>query len=230
MTNNKKTLTAAFTALLLVGCGNEDSDTVSQDDGDVGVESQILKAVAGGGTEECSVQASWTGDIEGSVDWAPEKSPISGGFTIDGKSFEIETRRFDLTATFETPFEQGKTGTFEGKVTYFYVTDAPYIGPVEMGKVNISFDNQHARGNHVTLVITEWQPTSISGTVSAGPFTGVAGGPLAPKDGDGPTSPLKPITVSGSAQFHAAGEITSRMTGQTRCHNPYKYSHLLNSN
>jgi len=114
-------------------------------------------------------------------------------------------------------------------VTYFYITDAPYDGPVEMGKVNISFDNQNARGNHVTLVITEWQPTSISGTVSAGPFTGVAGGPQAPRDGDGPVSPLKPITVSASAQFHAAGEITNRMTGDTRCHNPYKYSHLLNS-
>ncbi len=45
-----------------------------------------------------------------------------------------------------------------------------------MGKINISFNNQHARGNRVTLVITEWQPTSISGTVSVGPFTGVAGG------------------------------------------------------
>ena len=115
-------------------------------------------------------------------------------------------------------------------MTYFYVTDAPYEGPVEMGKVNISFNNRNARGNRVTLVNTEWQPTSISGTVSAGPFTGVAGGSLAPKEGDGPASPLKPITVSASAQFHAAGKITSRMTGQTRCHNPFKYSHLLNIN
>ncbi len=226
---NKIAFLIAVATLMLYGCGNEGSDTESQNDNSKEIESQIVEAVAGAGTEECSVQASWTGDIEGSVDWAPEKSPISGGFKIGYKSFEIETRRFDLTATFETPFEQGKTGTFEGKATYFYITDAPYEGPVEMGKVNISFDNEHARGNHVTLVITEWQPTSISGTVSAGPFTGVAGGPLAPKDGDGPTSPLKPITVSGSAQFHAAGEITNRMTGDTRCHNPYKYSHLLNS-
>ncbi len=104
---------------MLYGCGNEGSDTVSQNDNSKEIESQIIEAVAGAGTEECSVQASWTSDIEGSVDWTPEKSLISGGFTIDGKSFEIETRRFNLTATFETPFERGKTGTFEGKVTDF---------------------------------------------------------------------------------------------------------------
>ena len=220
----KKSLTAAFAALLLVGCGNEDSDTVSQNDRDLGVESQILKAVAGEQTDECSVHATWTGDIEGSVDWVPEKSPIVTGFSIDYKSFKIETRRFDLTANFETPFEKGKTGTFSGKATYFYVTDAPYVGPQEMGKLNIYFPmdgDRVARGVQVTLEITQWQDAKISGSVSAGPFTGVANGPQAPRDGDGPNSPLKPITVSGSAQFQASGKITNALFGRTECHNPY---------
>lgn len=225
MTNNKKTLTAAFAALLLVGCGNEDSETVSQNDRDLGVESQILKAVAGEQTDECSVHATWTGDIEGSIDWVPEKLPSVTGFSISYKSFMIETNRFDLYAKFETPFEVGKTGTFEGKATSFYVTDAPYEGlPAIDVKVDIYFPidgNLVAMGVPVTLEITQWQATRIIGSVSAGPFTGYAGGPQAPRDGDGPNSTLKRITVYGSAQFQASGKITSPLYGRTDCHKPY---------
>jgi len=105
------------------------------------------------------------------------------------------------------------------------VTDAPYEGPQGRdGKINIYFPMDGDRvsmGVPVTLEITQWQATRISGSVSAGPFTGVAGGPQAPRDGDGPNSPLKPITVNGAAQFQASGEITSPMTGDTWCHNPY---------
>ena len=220
----KISLITAFTAIALAGCGSEGAGAVAQDEGDSGIESQILDAVTGAQTDSCSVQATWTGDIEGSVDWVPEKAPIVTGFSISYKSFKIETRRFTLTANFETPFENGKAGTFEGKATYFYVTDAPYVGPQEMGKVNIYFPmdgDRVARGVPVTLEITDWQATRISGSVSAGPFTGAAGGPDAPRDGGGPNSPLKPITVNGSAQFQASGKITNPISGRTECHNPY---------
>ena len=223
MTNNKKTLTAAFAALLLVGCGNEDSGTMSQNDGDVGVQSQILKAVAGAETDECSVQATWTGDFEGSVDWVPEKAPQYLGFRFKDKELIIELGIFNLTAEFEAPFVAGQTGTFNGKAKSFYVTNAPYAGPQgNERKATIGFpgNDQVARGVQVTLEINEWQDTSIRGSVSAGPFTGVANGPQAPRDGDGPVSPLKPITVNGSAQFQASGEITSPLWG-TVCHKPY---------
>ncbi len=162
MTSTKVSFMGAFAALLLVGCGNEDSDTVSQNDRDLGVESQILKAVAGEQTDECWVQASWTGDIEGSVDWVPEKMPSVTGFSISYKSFMIETGLFRLDAKFETPFEDGKTGTFEGKATYFYVTDAPYEGPQGRdGKINIYFPvygDRVSMGVPVTLEITNGRP------------------------------------------------------------------------
>jgi hypothetical protein len=187
-----------------------------------------IVADAGVGGDECSVQATWTGDFEGSINWMPEIAPSATGFTIEHKRFNIETGRFNLTVDFETPFEKGKTGTFAGKAKDFYVTDAPYEGPQGAGgKVNIYFPmdgNRVARGVPVTLEISEWQATRISGSVSAGPFTGVAGGPQAPRDG-GPTGPLKPITVSGSAQFHAArdfsGDTIDNMVGRTSCHQPY---------
>ena len=223
MTNNKKALTAAFAALLLVGCGNEGSDSVSQNNSVVEAESQILKAVAGEQTDECSVQATWTGDFEGSVDWVPEKAPLYLGFRFKYKELIIELGRFNLTAEFEAPFVAGQTGTFNGKAKSFYVTDAPYAGPQgNEGKATIGFpmNDQVVRGVQVTLEINEWQDTSIRGSVSAGPFTGVANGPQAPRDGDGPASPLKPITVSGSAQFQASGEITSPLWG-TVCHKPH---------
>jgi hypothetical protein len=217
MMSFKTTLCAAFSVVALFACENENSATASQNDNASGIESRIIEVVSSEDTDLCSVQASWSGDFEGSVDWVPEKSPSAVGFNLGYKSFKIETTRFNLDAIFETPLETGKTGSFEGKATHFYVTDAPYTGPQEMGKVNISFDNENAMGNQVTLEISEWTANRISGSVSAGPFTGVAGGPLAPRDGDGPNSPLKPITVNGSARFQAVGEITSRITGETLC-------------
>jgi hypothetical protein len=232
MTNNKKTLTAAFAALLLVGCGNEDSDSVSQEDVhlgvDLGVESQIIASVSAAETDECSVQATWTGDFEGSVDWVPDKAPGYSGFTIENRTFSVETGIFNLTADFETPIEMGSTGTFDGEATYFYVTDASYEGRMSVEETaTIGFPMHHdqvARGVPVTLEISEWQDTRISGSVKAGPFTGVATGPQAPRDG-GPDGPLKPITVSGSAHFLAArdfsGDTIDNLVGRRKCHQPY---------
>jgi hypothetical protein len=250
MTSIKTAFLSAFGVFLLTGCGNGEpgGQPASGEDGVATSQAQpadpgasVADAAkfasnanpndgndAGDGDEKCSVQATWTGDFEGSIDWMPEVMPGASGFTIEGKSFSIQTGRFNLDVDFESPFENGKTGTFAGKANYFYVTDAPYEGPQGAdGKVNIYFPmdgDRVARGVPVTLEITEWQATRISGSISAGPFTGVAGGPQAPRDG-GPGGPLKPITVSGSAQFHAArdfsGDTIDNLVGRTRCHQPY---------
>jgi len=246
MTSIKTAFLSAFGVFLLTGCGNGEpggqptsgeegvatSPAQPADPGASVADAAILASNAnpndgnnaGDGGVMCSVQATWTGDFEGSVDWVPEMMPSASGFTIKYKSFSIETGLFNLTVDFETPLETGVAGTFEGKANYFYVTDAPYEGPQWTdGKVNIYFPmdgDRVARGVPVTLEITEWQPTSIQGSVSTGPFTGVAGGSEAPRDG-GADGPLKPITVSGSADFQASGKITNALYGMTQCHKPY---------
>jgi predicted small lipoprotein YifL len=247
MMGNKRAMSSVLVLILLTGCGEkgpasqsaapgteetastmqtEDatappvaSGTVSTDDSGSDVPGGATKT-----DEDCSVQASWTGDFEGTVDWVPELAPGYSGFTVEYKKFTIELGRFNLTAEFEAPFVAGDTGTFNGKASYFYVTDAPYAGRMGVeGKASIGFPMHHdrvARGVPVTLEITQWRETQISGSVSAGPFTGVASGPEAPRVG-GPSGPLEDLTVSGSAQFQASGDISNALMGRTMCHKPY---------
>lgn len=189
----------------------------------------IVAAGVGAATKaaaECSVEAAWTGDFEGSADWVPDKAQGYAGFVFEGQQFQIETGRFNLTASFETTFGAGTTGIFNGEASSFYVTDAPYEGRLGIegtAKIGFPMHDEVARGVPVSLEITEWGETTITGSVNAGPFTGVAAGPEAPREG-GANGPLKPLTVNGSAEFHVerdfSGDAIDNMVGRRKCHKP----------
>lgn len=74
-------------------------------------------------------------------------------------------------------------------------------------------------GVPVTLTISEWDFSRISGKIEAGPLTGMAFGPEAPRTG-GPTSPLKTLTVTTRADFRASGDIGPKLSVQALCHLP----------
>ena len=171
------------------------------------------QAAADGAVQnDCMVDATWSGDLNGSLSWTPALDPKYEGFRIRDNEFALSTGWYNITARFDAlPVRQA--GTYQGTLTYLYAgVEQRYSFPLDTGPGLFN-------GVPVTLTISEWDFSRISGKIEAGPMTGTASGPDAPRTG-GTTSPLKTLTVTTTADFRASGDIGPMMGASAQCHAP----------